>query len=143
MGLPGTNDAAWKPGQSGNPGGRPKGYIPFANFLRRELMKTDRRNKAHMEAIAEKVVALAMKGDMDAVRWIADRTDGKVSQQINVASEQTVHVVPWLPYVQSAAEAQEAQLEALGAGNGHAGADGVPRLEGASDASDASDRDSD
>ena len=95
---------SWKPGQSGNPGGRPHGYVPFAPMLRRALAKTDRRNRSQLEKIAEKVVALALKGDMDAVRWLADRVDGRVAQQLNVSSEQTVHVVPWLPAIKEAAE---------------------------------------
>ena len=94
----------WKPGQSGNPGGRPKGYIRFADALKRQLAKTDRRDKTNIEKIAEKAVALAMKGDMDAIRWIADRTDGKVAQSIQVDSQQTVHVVPWLPALKESAE---------------------------------------
>jgi hypothetical protein len=118
----------WKPGQSGNPGGRPHGYKPFAPMLRQALLKTDRRNVSQMEKLVNKVVALAIAGDMDAVRWIADRTDGKVAQSIQVDSNQTVHVVPWLPYVQSAAE------EAL---NGKAG-EGLPQLE---DAEVVTDRD--
>lgn len=97
---------SWKPGQSGNPGGRPHGYVPFAPMLRRALAKTDRRNRSQLEKIAEKVVALALKGDMDAVRWLADRVDGRVAQQLNVSSEQTVHVVPWLPAIREAVEEQ-------------------------------------
>jgi len=73
-------------------------------MLRRALAKTDRRNRSQLEKIAEKVVALALKGDMDAVRWLADRVDGRVAQQLNVSSEQTVHVVPWLPAIKEAAE---------------------------------------
>ena len=94
----------FQPGQSGNPGGRPKGYVRFGDTLKRLLAKTDRRNKTQMEKVAERVVAMALKGDMDAIRWIADRTDGKVAQQVNVSSEQTVHVVPWLPALKEAAE---------------------------------------
>lgn len=103
MGYP--QPMAYQPGQSGNPGGRPNGYLPFAPMLRRALMKTDRRNRSQMEKIAEKVVAMALKGDMDAIRWLADRVDGKVAQQMNVTSEQTVHVVPWLPALKEAADA--------------------------------------
>jgi len=100
--LPST---AWKPGQSGNPGGAVKGYVKFAVILQKELARVDRRNKSQLAKIAEKVVAMAVKGDMDAVRWLADRVDGKVTQSISVNSEQTVHVVPWLPAVQHAVDA--------------------------------------
>jgi hypothetical protein len=99
------------PGQSGNPGGKPLGLPSFNAALRRELKKTDRRNKQHIEKIAEKVVAMAMRGDMDAVRWVSDRVDGKVAQNLNVNNEQTVHVVPWLPAIHSAVEDQVEQVE--------------------------------
>lgn len=97
----------FQPGQSGNPGGRPNGYVPFAPALRRELAKADRRNKTQMQKIAEKVVQMALKGDMDAVRWIADRVDGKVAQSIQVDSQQTIHVVPWLPALREAADLEQ------------------------------------
>ena len=103
-GMPNPFGGPWQPGQSGNPGGRPKGYIPFATVLRRQLAKTDRRDKTQLEKVADKVIQMALKGDMDAVRWIADRTDGKVAQQMNVTSEQTVHVVPWLPALKESAD---------------------------------------
>lgn len=97
-----TRPYRYQPGQSGNPGGKPKGLPSFSAALRRELAKTDRRNVQHLEKIAAKVVAMAMKGDMDAVRWLADRVDGKVVQSLNVSQEHTVNVVPWLPAVQKA-----------------------------------------
>jgi hypothetical protein len=102
----------FQPGQSGNPGGRPNGYVPFAPALRRELAKADRRNKTQMQKIAEKVVQMALKGDMDAVRWIADRVDGKVAQSIQVDSQQTIHVVPWLPALREAADLEQGVIEA-------------------------------
>ena len=106
---PESKEYQFQPGQSGNPGGRPKGYIPFAPALRRELAKADRRNKTQMQKIAEKVVQMALKGDMDAVRWIADRVDGKVAQSIQVDSQQTIHVVPWLPALREAASEVDEQ----------------------------------
>jgi len=80
-------------------------------MLRRALMKVDRRNKTQMQALIEKVLQMAMKGDMDAVRWISDRVDGKVAQSIQVQSEQTVHVVPWLPALSQAVQDQLALTE--------------------------------
>jgi len=105
--LNGFEARKWKPGQTGNPGGRPHGYVPFAPMLRRALLKADRRNRTQMEKIAEKVVAMAAQGDMDAVRWLSDRVDGKVAQSISVDSQQTVHVVPWLPAIREAVNANE------------------------------------
>lgn len=112
----------WRPGTSGNPKGQEPGTHNFASALRRELKRADRRSVTQLEKIAQKVVKLALTGDMDAIRWIADRTDGKVAQSIQVDSQHTVQVVPWLPAVASA----------LGdGGDGSDQADQTPELVGA------------
>lgn len=109
----------WRPGTSGNPKGQEPGTHNFASALRRELKRADRRSVTQLEKIAQKVVKLALTGDMDAIRWIADRTDGKVAQSIQVDSQHTVQVVPWLPAVASAL------------GDGGDQADQTPELVGA------------
>lgn len=59
----------YKPGQSGNPKGRPKNSVTT-------LLKN--RNEEDNRAIADKLYSLALKGDMSAIREYIDRTDGKV-----------------------------------------------------------------
>jgi len=59
----------WKPGQSGNPRGRPKNSV---TTLLRETPIEDRR------AIATKLVELAKNGDLKAIDMFVDRTDGKI-----------------------------------------------------------------
>jgi len=61
----------FQPGQSGNPGGRPKGRL-LSSILREKL--TD---DAKM-AIAEKIIAGAKSGDLAMIRELFDRTEGKV-----------------------------------------------------------------
>src|SRR5262245_8978138 len=81
-----------------------KGYVRFADILKRELAKSDRRDKTNLAKIAEKVVKMAIAGDMDAVRWLADRVDGRVAQTLDVTSQHQVNVVPWLPAAKEAVE---------------------------------------
>lgn len=69
----------WKPGQSGNPSGRPK-KKPITEMYERIL--NDPKNIANIEKAT--VIALR-KGNMAMVlqlREMADRTEGKVTQPI-------------------------------------------------------------
>jgi hypothetical protein len=70
--------ARWRAGQSGNPRGRPPTGHAFADALRAEFAKSP----GSLEAIVEKVIALAMDGNIAAITFIADRLDGKPAQAI-------------------------------------------------------------
>lgn len=65
----------WKPGQSGNPSGRPKKDRALTAALDAELDKKIGR-KTKRQLVAEKVLGLALDGDMTAVKFLADRTEG-------------------------------------------------------------------
>lgn len=69
-------------GQSGNPGGRPKRAKLFTQSLLVALKKTDADNVEAVQRIADKLVALAESGDVQAIKEIADRVDGKPPQAI-------------------------------------------------------------
>jgi hypothetical protein len=65
----------WKPGQSGNPGGRPK-----TKQVRDALQKLV--NELGLEPAVKAIYAKASEGDVSAFKEIADRLDGKVAQPI-------------------------------------------------------------
>ena len=65
----------WKPGQSGNPSGRPKKDRALTAALEVELDKKVGR-KTKRQLVAAKVVSLALDGDMTAAKFLADRTEG-------------------------------------------------------------------
>ena len=68
-----TKDTRFKPGQSGNPSGRPRGsgWIPAA---REELKKAwDGEQPDGSDGIRQKVIELARNGDMGAIRIVAER----------------------------------------------------------------------
>jgi hypothetical protein len=71
----------FQPGQSGNPNGRPKSK-PFKDALQRALKAADGDSEV-MASIALALVAKAQEGDVPAIREIADRLDGKVTQPID------------------------------------------------------------
>ena len=73
----------WQPGQSGNPGGRPKGRTLTARL--RELLQaqaTDRfgkpiEGKTWLDVVAEALIREAASGEVKAVKELVDRTEGK------------------------------------------------------------------
>ena len=73
----------WKPGESGNPGGRPKGTGSITSYLRR-LLKEKKGDKEIAELLAQKAVQLAGKGEFRFLKEILERTDGKVPDKHEV-----------------------------------------------------------
>jgi hypothetical protein len=74
----------WKKGQSGNPAGRPKSKTlsdAYKNKLE-ELVPNDPEGRTWAELIAEAQVRDAVRGNVQAAREIADRTEGRARQAI-------------------------------------------------------------
>lgn len=72
----------WKPGQSGNPSGRPK-KKPITEMYERIL-----NDPKHLEAIQKATVNALLKGNMAMVlqlREMTDRIEGKVTQPIEAS----------------------------------------------------------
>ena len=70
----------WKKGQSGNPGGRPKGSNLTAR-LRRALAENDGKLA---ELIVRRLIVEAGKGKFQHVKEIFDRVDGSVVQRFQM-----------------------------------------------------------
>lgn len=75
----------FKPGQSGNPGGRRKGDHLTAWLRRVGEEKVD--GKTNDEHIARVVVKHSKKGDMTAINFYAERTEGKVKDVLKLETE--------------------------------------------------------
>lgn len=73
---------AWVKGQSGNLGGsKPR---PWADALRSALNQIDpETKKKKLLALADRMVAAALDGDIAAMREIGDRIEGKPAQAIS------------------------------------------------------------
>ncbi len=68
----------FQPGQSGNPSGRPKGIITFANELRKALQEQPNGDgKTRMRRILDAAIDRAEAGDLGYFRELVDRIDGK------------------------------------------------------------------
>lgn len=68
-------------GQSGNPGGKPKSK-PFADMLRIAVNEATEDGGKKLRALADALVSKAVAGDVQAIKEVADRLDGKPAQQI-------------------------------------------------------------
>jgi len=62
--------------------GRPPKEKSFANMLNIAIAEATEDGGSKLRAVADKLVDLAMKGDMSAIKEVADRLDGKAVQQI-------------------------------------------------------------
>lgn len=78
-------DTRWKRGQSGNPGGRPRGSGRLSKALAHKMLEPfpdDPGGRTFVEVIADKLAAAAAAGDIPAIREVADRTEGKAAQTV-------------------------------------------------------------
>lgn len=87
----------FKKGASGNPRGR-QAEKPFADALRMELAAAGEDHKA-LRRVARSLLKEAETGNLQAIKELADRTDGKPAQQHNVAQavDATVQVITGVP----------------------------------------------
>lgn len=74
----------WAAGQSGNPKGRPKRGQAMADALRAVLRGKGSDGRPNRRAIAEKLISMARDGDMDAIKLIFERIDGKVAESVHL-----------------------------------------------------------
>ena len=79
------NLSPWKPGQSGNPGGRPK-KRSISEELERLLAEEAPNSGGRLWAvvIAEALLRKARKGDVRAIAELANRIEGKPHQSLAV-----------------------------------------------------------
>ena len=82
---------AWKKGETGNAGGRPK-ERPFLDALRIALNEENGdQKKKRLRVIADKLVRAAEEGEAWAIKEVMDRVDGKPAQtaDVNVTADHT------------------------------------------------------
>lgn len=82
----------WVKGQSGNPGGRPKGSVSLITELKRQL----RENPDDAEDIVANLLHMAKQDDDRALRAIAqvfDRIDGTPVQRVEQVAEHKMKLV--------------------------------------------------
>ena len=91
-----TPSNGWKPGQSGNPSGRPKKGTSVADLLRwkakRKVLAGPQKGKTYADAIAEVILVKAEAGDLKAAEMYFDRIEGKPHQTIAQTTETKAEV---------------------------------------------------
>jgi len=77
----------WEKGESGNPKGRPKQEYCLTDILKEQgndedYVTDDGEKTTRKQAISKKLWALALAGDVAAIKYLFDRVDGKPLQTI-------------------------------------------------------------
>lgn len=89
MGRPGGNPnikeiGAWKPGESGNPAGKPKGTLNRKTLLQKWTTVAS-ANGTVEDDIALALIKQANKGDVAAIKEIFDGLHGKIVEKSEIA----------------------------------------------------------
>jgi hypothetical protein len=75
--------APWKPGQTGNPNGRPPKRHCVSSLLNEDLPKLSGKERQTLaERLKKKIIEMALKGDKWALETILDRTEGKALERV-------------------------------------------------------------
>lgn len=94
----GITGKGFKPGQSGNPAGRPKGTVSVVEALRRKLeevpnLKENKEKRTYLELLIAKMLQTAIvKGDVSMIRDIVNRVDGMPRQTVEVTDERSAEI---------------------------------------------------
>jgi hypothetical protein len=84
----------WKKGQSGNPKGRPRTrYLSKAAIEWLGSASEKDPNLTNAEAIIAAVGKKALNGDVYAAAWLADRTEGKPRQAVEISTDDRMRQV--------------------------------------------------
>jgi hypothetical protein len=116
--TPEMQAAQWKPGESGNAGGRPK-KTPITDALRALIEEPYGGNQKRFKGLTNaRVLAITMyeqaiAGDLGAAKEIADRVQGKVAIRQELSGPDG-SAIPWTSYAdRSANEQRILELELL------------------------------
>jgi len=94
----------WKPGQSGNPKGRPKKGLTLTDKLRTALAAPGAGQGTKADEIVARVTELAMAGEKWAVELIWTRLEGRlpvttISHLSTDDGEKIIRLPDWVPTV--------------------------------------------
>jgi uncharacterized protein with von Willebrand factor type A (vWA) domain len=79
----------FKPGQSGNPSGRPKNVLSKALRKKLDELESDAPDaRSNADRIADKLVSLALDGNLEAIKVVLDRMEGRPRQTVSLTLDQ-------------------------------------------------------
>ena len=79
-----------------NPGGGRKLDSRWSDAIRLAVMRDaegDGKGRRHIDVLAEKLVIMASEGDVQALKEIGDRLEGKPKQAIDMTSDNTTKII--------------------------------------------------
>ena len=119
----------WKPGECGNPKGRPRGSVNLLQRIREKLLELPEGDRQALADAAAEAYAKAMAhGDIRHIQDFLDRDEGKPTQPIDLNGALEIQTITPQEAIQRQAEAlQRASLvrpvlavpKAPGNGNGN------------------------
>jgi hypothetical protein len=77
-GKSGNPKTQWKKGQSGNPNGRRNSAKDMLN----EILDIDINDRTRRELVLDKLVSMAQRGNLPAIKEVLDRTEGKSTEHV-------------------------------------------------------------
>ena len=84
----GKVSTSYKPGQSGNPSGRPKSEWTWAGLLRKVAEEVDpARKKEFKRLVADSLFKRAISGDVNAIKEFGNRIDGMPQQKHEIGGD--------------------------------------------------------
>ena len=106
MAKPRDSKGRFRKGKSGNPNGRPKNRVSIPDILRLigDEPAASGSDKTKFEVVMRRVYQFAHEGRPWAVQFIADRTEGKAVERVQIGS------------VDDLTQLSDAELEAIAAG---------------------------
>ncbi len=84
-----TEGNRWKKGESGNPNGRRNSFTDILN----SLGETKVEQKERRERIMLKLYAMAEKGDLNAIKFIVERIEGKAIETIKTQELEPIKIL--------------------------------------------------
>lgn len=89
---------SWKPGQSGNPRGAPPRDESLTGLLRAYMNETiSPEGKKRKDAFIQAVAKHAVKGDATLIKYLWDRMDGQMKQEILMQTQRISIIKPPAP----------------------------------------------
>lgn len=83
----------WKPGQTGNPKGRPKNRTLteiVREYMEKEGMTPDGRELILSEAMAETILKMALGGNTEVIKELWARLEGKSKETLEIKGQMDV-----------------------------------------------------
>ena len=88
-GESGNPETQFKPGQSGNPKGRRNAARDILN----EILDTEVEDRSQREILLSTLVNMASRGNLNAIREVLDRTEGKSTEHIITETVEPIRIL--------------------------------------------------